>query len=225
MEFGAEVVEFHLRCRRRRCSSCNFAAAAASEDDDDDEDDEDPVVRPKTVRRKYSRTIPLPIPVPPTPPTPPEWNQPPPGPSAKAKKKTKAVCSPRARMSTRYQRQRQREREDQTRASFNRVRTTVESISRRASENEPAGSLPDVFAPFSSEDLIRSDISPRETFEETRDSPQPSTGLGVASTSQANPASQSTILWPFRHFFGREETAERADSIPGEPQAASTPKE
>lgn len=40
LEFGAEVVECHLRCRRRRCSSCNFAAAAASEDDDDDEDDE-----------------------------------------------------------------------------------------------------------------------------------------------------------------------------------------
>merc|ERR1712081_130587 len=151
------------------------------------------------------------------------------GPSAKAKLKGKSLCSPSSRMSTRYQKQRQKEKEEKVRASFGKVRSTEELISRRpSSTSEPERSLSDVFASFSSADLVRGEISPRETFEEeSLDNPRPSTSLGEPSTSQAagNQANQSSILWPFSHFFGRDEPANRTDSLPDVPRDASTPKD
>ena len=63
---------------------------------------------------------------------------------------------PAPSMTTRRAAQQQRQREEATRDSFRRVRNTIESVQQRPPSVE--GSIPDVFASFSSADLIRGNI-------------------------------------------------------------------
>ena len=123
--------------------------------------------------------------------------------------------------------------------SLSRVRTTVESISQRSQSLESIAdqSLPDVFASFSSADLIRNDIADMSVFDElendvvaskddiqsinlsanapaTDGNPQPST------SGQANQS--SLLLQPFRNFFDSFTSAGLPTPTP---QEASAPKD
>ena len=203
------------------------AMAAASADDQPHTDE---AVRP----RKYSRTIPLPIPVPDN--SQASTSQA----SISATRPNSASDRPPSgpRMTTRRRAQEQKRREDEIRDSHNRIRSTVESVTRRTRSVESPNreSLPDVFAPFSSADLIRNDIADMRVFDELesevfadeanietitlsdatyeKEDQQPST------SAQAN--QPANLLQPFRNFLDSFTGA--GPSLPA-PNEASTPKD
>ena len=134
--------------------------------------------------------------------------------------------------------QEQKRRQDEIRDSHSRIRATVESVTHRShSVGTPdKESIPDVFAPFSSADLIRNDIADMRTFDELendvfadednietitlsdatyeRDEQQPST------SAQAN--QPANLLQPLRNFL---DSFTGAGPSPPAPNEASTPKD
>ena len=141
-------------------------------------------------------------------------------------------------MTTRRRAQEQKRRQDEIRDSHSRIRATVESVTHRShSVGTPdKESIPDVFAPFSSTDLIRNDIADMRTFDELendvfadednietitlsdatyeRDEQQPST------SAQAN--QPANLLQPLRNFL---DSFTGAGPSPPAPNEASTPKD
>ena len=150
-------------------------------------------------------------------------------------------------MRTRFQQNREEQRKSEAKDAVKRVGQIARTLSRRTTsqETESDESLPDVFASFSSADLIRERIASMDVFEEEEEpfipnkddirnisvAQQPSTSSAVSTPESTQGANQSSLLLrPFSYFWqsGDPQAAAPNNSSSNpepQPQTASTPKD